>query len=48
MSSFRRSHEPDSQQARARGTTPDEFRRFIAAESAKWRRIVEASGAKID
>ena len=34
--------------ADARGTTPDEFRRFIAAESAKWRRIVEASGAKID
>ncbi len=34
--------------AEARGTTPDEFRRFIAAESAKWRRIVEASGAKID
>ncbi|MCC6212477.1 MAG: tripartite tricarboxylate transporter substrate binding protein [Burkholderiales bacterium] len=34
--------------ADARGTTPDEFRRFIAAEAAKWKRIVEASGAKID
>jgi len=34
--------------ADARGTTPEEFRRFIAAESAKWKRIVEAAGAKID
>jgi tripartite-type tricarboxylate transporter receptor subunit TctC len=34
--------------ADARGSTPEEFRRFIAAEAAKWRRIVESSGAKID
>lgn len=34
--------------ADARGSTPEEFRRFIAAEAEKWQRIVKASGAKID
>ena len=28
--------------------SPDEFKRFVAAESAKWRKVVEASGAKVD
>jgi len=28
--------------------SPEEFRQFIAAESAKWRKVVEASGAKVD
>jgi tripartite-type tricarboxylate transporter receptor subunit TctC len=26
----------------------DEFKRFVAAESSKWRKVVEASGAKVD
>jgi tripartite-type tricarboxylate transporter receptor subunit TctC len=30
------------------GMPPAEFRRFIAAEAVKWRRIVVESGAKID
>jgi len=30
------------------GMPPADFRRFIAAEAAKWRRIVVESGAKID
>jgi tripartite-type tricarboxylate transporter receptor subunit TctC len=30
------------------GTSPAEFRRFIADEAAKWRRIVLESGAKLD
>ena len=34
--------------ADARGSTPEDFRRFIAAEAEKWQRIVKASGAKID
>lgn len=34
--------------AEPRAMTPDEFRQFIAAEAAKWRRAVEVSGAKID
>jgi len=28
--------------------SPDEFARFIAAEAAKWKRVVEVSGAKVD
>jgi tripartite-type tricarboxylate transporter receptor subunit TctC len=28
--------------------SPAEFKRFVAAESAKWRKVVEASGAKVD
>ena len=28
--------------------SPEEFGRFIAAESAKWRGVVEAAGAKVD
>lgn len=28
--------------------SPEEFRQFIAAESAKWRKVVETSGAKVD
>jgi tripartite-type tricarboxylate transporter receptor subunit TctC len=28
--------------------SPDDFARFVAAESAKWKRIVEVSGAKVD
>ena len=30
------------------GNTPAEFTRFIAAETAKWARVVKASGAKVD
>ena len=30
------------------GNTPAEFTRFIAAEAAKWARVVKASGAKVD
>ena len=30
------------------GMSPAEFVRFIAAESAKWARVVKASGAKVD
>jgi hypothetical protein len=30
------------------GMTSDEFVRFIAAETAKWARVVKASGAKVD
>ena len=30
------------------GNTPAEFARFIAAEAAKWARVVKASGAKVD
>jgi tripartite-type tricarboxylate transporter receptor subunit TctC len=28
--------------------SPDHFAQFIAAESAKWRKVVEASGARVD
>lgn len=28
--------------------TPEEFGRFIASEAAKWRKVVQASGARID
>ena len=37
-----------SQGATPSGMTPPEFVRFIAAESAKWARVVKASGAKVD
>ncbi len=30
------------------GNTPAEFARFIAAETAKWARVVKTSGAKVD
>jgi tripartite-type tricarboxylate transporter receptor subunit TctC len=30
------------------GITSAEFVRFIAAETAKWARVVKASGAKVD
>jgi len=28
--------------------SPDEFARFVQAESAKWRRVVQVSGARLD
>ena len=28
--------------------SPEEFGKFIAAESAKWRKVVQVSGAHID
>jgi len=28
--------------------SPEDFARFVAAESAKWRKVVEASGARVD
>ena len=37
-----------SQGAIPSGNTPAEFTRFIAAESAKWSKVVKASGAKVD
>ena len=37
-----------SQGAIPSGMTPAAFTRFIAAESAKWARVVKASGAKVD
>jgi tripartite-type tricarboxylate transporter receptor subunit TctC len=30
------------------GNTPTEFTQFIAAETAKWSKVVKASGAKVD
>ena len=37
-----------SQGAIPSGMAPDEFTRFIAAETAKWAQVVKASGAKVD
>jgi tripartite-type tricarboxylate transporter receptor subunit TctC len=37
-----------SQGAIPSGNTPAEFAKFIADESAKWARVVKASGAKVD
>ena len=37
-----------SQGAEPVGSSPDEFGKFLRAELAKWRPIVEASGAKVD
>jgi tripartite-type tricarboxylate transporter receptor subunit TctC len=37
-----------SQGAEPVGSSPEEFGRFLRAELAKWRPIVEASGAKAD
>jgi tripartite-type tricarboxylate transporter receptor subunit TctC len=34
--------------AQAAPETPDEFARFIAAESVKWSKLVKQSGAKVD
>jgi len=28
--------------------SPEDFARFVAAESAKWRKVVEVSGARVD
>ena len=32
----------------AKGSTPEEFARFIAAESAKWSKVIAQSGAKAE
>jgi tripartite-type tricarboxylate transporter receptor subunit TctC len=37
-----------AQGANPSGNTPAEFARLIAAETAKWARVVKASGAKVD
>jgi tripartite-type tricarboxylate transporter receptor subunit TctC len=37
-----------SQGAEPVGSSPEEFARFIAGELAKWRVVVEASGAKAE
>jgi tripartite-type tricarboxylate transporter receptor subunit TctC len=37
-----------AQGAEAIGSTPDEFARYIAAETAKWAVVVRASGARVD
>lgn len=47
-------NEPDTQKritadgSRPVGSTPDEFRRFLHADVAKWAKIVRESGAKLD
>ena len=47
-------NEPETQQritadgSRPVGSTPDEFRKFLYADVAKWARIVKESGAKVD
>jgi tripartite-type tricarboxylate transporter receptor subunit TctC len=30
------------------GSTPEEFKRFLDADLAKWAKVVKASGAKLD
>jgi tripartite-type tricarboxylate transporter receptor subunit TctC len=30
------------------GSTPDEFGRFIAIETEKWAKVIQASGARLD
>jgi tripartite-type tricarboxylate transporter receptor subunit TctC len=37
-----------AQGANAAGGTPEDFARFIAAETAKWQKVVKDSGAKVD
>ena len=37
-----------AQGAIAAGGAPDDFTRHIAAETAKWQRVVKASGAKVE
>jgi len=34
--------------SRAVGSTPDEFRKLLHADVAKWSKIVKDSGAKVD
>lgn len=38
----------ESQGAVPVGSSPDDFAKFIASESAKWAKVVKASGAKVD
>jgi len=37
-----------AQGANAAGGTPEDFARFITAETAKWQKVVKESGAKVD
>jgi tripartite-type tricarboxylate transporter receptor subunit TctC len=38
----------NAQGAEAVGSTPEEFRAYIAAEIDKWGKVVRASGARVD
>ncbi|MCY1378559.1 hypothetical protein D9M69_662040 [compost metagenome] len=37
-----------AQGATPSGNTPDQFKQFMAQESAKWAEVVKKSGAKVD
>jgi len=37
-----------AQGANAAGGTPEDFAKHIAAETAKWQKVVKESGAKVD